>query len=85
MKTNARFEQGYVGMPPIFLEADDEAELLWPGSFRQVGDNHTDNTHHHHHHQNFVLTGSSDLSFTEVNPQVDLELENSTPDLTLKL
>ncbi|KAF7831137.1 zinc finger protein 4-like [Senna tora] len=70
MKSNARFEQGYVGMPPMFLE-DDEAELLWPGSFRQVGEVGDDR--------------SSDLSFTEMNPQVDLEVEDSTPDLTLKL
>ena len=51
-------------------------DLLWPGSFRQVseaGDSH----------QNFILTGSSNLSFTEVNPPVDID--NSTPDLTLKL
>lgn len=69
----------YVGMAssPVFLE-DDETELLWPGSFRGVGeDNNTYN-----HHQKFVLTeGSSDLSFTEVNPQED----STTPDLTLKL
>jgi len=74
VKNNARFDQGYVGIP-IFLE-DEESDLLWPGSFRQVveaGDSH----------QNFILTGSSDLSFTGVNPPVDVE--NSTPDLTLKL
>ncbi|ESW13931.1 hypothetical protein PHAVU_008G238700 [Phaseolus vulgaris] len=74
VKNNARFDQGYVGIP-VFLE-DDESDLLWPGSFRQVveaGDSH----------QNFILTGSSDLSFTGVNPPVDIE--NSIPDLTLKL
>ncbi|KAJ1410541.1 Zinc finger C2H2-type [Sesbania bispinosa] len=74
VKSNARFEQGYLGLP-IFLE-DDESDLLWPGSFRQVGE--ADDSH-----QNFILSGSSDLSFTEVNPPV--EIENSTPDLTLKL
>lgn len=77
MKNNARFDQGYLGVP-VFLE-DDESDLLWPGSFRQVteaGDSH----------QNFLLTGSSNLSFTEVNPPVEVEnIENSTPDLTLKL
>ncbi|RDX63456.1 Zinc finger protein 4, partial [Mucuna pruriens] len=36
IKNNARFDQGYLGLP-IFLE-DDESELLWPGSFRQVAE-----------------------------------------------
>lgn len=74
VKNNATFEQGYVGVP-MFLE-DDESDLLWPGSFRQVNEAGDSN-------QNFMLTGSSDLSFAEVNPC--LEIENSTPDLTLKL
>ncbi|XP_061340371.1 zinc finger protein 4-like [Gastrolobium bilobum] len=73
IKSNARFEQGYIGLP-IFLE-DDDAELLWQGSFRKVTEG--GNTH-----QNFI-TGSSNLSFAEVNPPV--ETENSTPELTLKL
>ncbi|CAL0317714.1 unnamed protein product [Lupinus luteus] len=74
LKNNVRFEQGYAGLP-IFFE-DDEPKLLWPGSFRpdaEVGDPH----------QNFIATGSSDYSFTEVNPTV--EIEKKTPDLTLKL
>ncbi|KAK7276198.1 hypothetical protein RIF29_17333 [Crotalaria pallida] len=74
VKSNARFQQGYVSLP-IFLE-DDEPGLLWPGSFRPVagvGDTH----------QNFILTGSSGFSYTEVNPPVDIE--KTTPDLTLKL
>lgn len=78
VKNNARFEQGYLG-PPIFLE-DDESDLLWPGSFRQVTEAKGDNSSH----QNFIMTGSSDLSFAEVNPHV-VDIENSTPDLTLKL
>ncbi|XP_027336821.1 zinc finger protein 4-like [Abrus precatorius] len=75
VKSNARFEQGYIGLP-IFLE-DDEPELLWQGSFRQVT---TEGTHSH---QNFILSGSSNMSFTGVNPPLDAE--NSTPELTLKL
>lgn len=75
MKSNARFEQGCFGQP-IFLE-DDEAELLWPGSFRQVSAVGDDA------HKNFLMTESSGLSFRDVNPPVDIE--NSTPDLTLKL
>ncbi|CAL0334812.1 unnamed protein product [Lupinus luteus] len=73
IKSNADVEQGYLGLP-IFLE-DDEAELLWPGSFRPGRDDS---------HQNFILTaGSSNLSFTEVHPPVDIE--KSAPELTLKL
>ncbi|KAJ1398145.1 Zinc finger C2H2-type [Sesbania bispinosa] len=73
LKSNARFEQGYLGLP-IFWK-DDEAELLWQGSFHQVPEGGSDT------HQNFIQTESSNLSFTEVNPPV----ENSTPELTLKL
>ncbi|KAI4307682.1 hypothetical protein L6164_030844 [Bauhinia variegata] len=74
VKSNARFEQGYVSMP-MFLE-DDEAELLWPGSFRQVSE--VVDTHH-----DFIVTRNSDSTFTDVNPQLDLD--DSSPDLTLKL
>lgn len=73
--STARFEQGYMGVP-IFL-VDDGAEMLWPGSFRQAAE--ISNTH-----QSFVLTHeSSNLNFGEVAPPVDVD--NSTPDLTLKL
>ncbi|KAG4920379.1 hypothetical protein JHK82_049335 [Glycine max] len=76
MKSSARFEQGYVGLP-IFLE-EDEAELLWQGSYHQVP------SEEGHTHQNFTLSGSSNLSFVGSSlPPVDLE--NSTPELTLKL
>lgn len=76
MRSSARFEQGYFGVP-IFLQ-DDEAEMLWPGSFRQVVAE-TSNTH-----PSFVLTGgSSNINFVEVTPTA--EIENSAPDLTLKL
>lgn len=76
MRSSARFEQGYFGVP-IFLQ-DDEAELLWPGSFRQVAAE-TSNTQ-----PSFVLTGgSSNLNFVEVTPTADID--NSAPDLTLKL
>ncbi|KAH7533983.1 zinc finger protein 4 [Ziziphus jujuba] len=76
IRTSARFEQGYLGVP-IFLE-DDEAELLWPGSFRQVAETNSTNTL-----PGFVLTGSSNLNFVEVTPTADID--DSTPDLTLKL
>lgn len=74
MKSNARFEEGYFGQP-IFLE-DDETQLLWPGSFREVADVGDA-------YKNFLLTESSNLSLREMNPPVDIE--NSTPDLSLKL
>jgi len=74
-KSSAKFENGYFGLP-MFVE-DDETELLWPGSFRQVSETG-------HCHQTFVTTGSSNMSFLDVNrPSIDLE--NSTPDLELKL
>ncbi|TKY47376.1 Zinc finger protein 4 [Spatholobus suberectus] len=75
MKSSARFEQGYIGLP-IFLE-EDEAELLWQGSYHHVP------TEGGHTHQNFTLSGSSNFSFIGVNPPVNTE--NSTPELTLKL
>lgn len=34
MRGGARFEQSYVGLP-MFME-DDETEIFWPGSFRQI-------------------------------------------------
>ncbi|XP_050270077.1 zinc finger protein 4-like [Quercus robur] len=75
VRNNTRFQNGYMGMP-IFVE-DDEAELLWPGSFRQVAEAGNPP------HPSFVLTESSNINFVEVTPQVDID--NSTPDLTLKL
>lgn len=77
IRTSGRFEQGYLGVP-IFLE-DDEAELLWPGSFRQVAETNNTSTSP----PGFVLSGSSNINFVEVTPTVDID--NSTPDLTLKL
>ncbi|KAK2988585.1 hypothetical protein RJ640_011555 [Escallonia rubra] len=35
-RAGARFNQGFCGLP-IFME-DEEAELFWPGSFRQIGE-----------------------------------------------
>lgn len=75
MRNTTKFQHGYLGMP-IFVE-DDEAELLWPGSFRQVAE--AGNAH-----PSFVLTESSNINFVEMTPSVDID--NSTvPDLTLKL
>ncbi|MBA0704597.1 hypothetical protein Golax_016844 [Gossypium laxum] len=79
-RNNAIVEHGYLGLP-IFME-DDETELLWPGSFRQIaqaaaGGSNAD-------HPGFVLPGSSNMNFVEVKEPVDLE-DSSAPDLTLKL
>ncbi|KDP25826.1 hypothetical protein JCGZ_22548 [Jatropha curcas] len=76
IRNSARFDQSYLGLP-FFME-DDEAELLWPGSFRQITEAE-DTTHE----QRFVLTGASNMNFFGENPAADLA--NSTPDLTLKL
>ncbi|XWS30636.1 hypothetical protein CRYUN_Cryun23aG0002600 [Craigia yunnanensis] len=74
-RSNARFDHGYLGLP-IFME-DDEAELLWPGSFRQIAEaGNTD-------HLGFVLPGTSNINFGEVTQPLDLE--SSAPDLTLRL
>ncbi|EEF28853.1 zinc finger protein 4 [Ricinus communis] len=74
IRNSAKFDQGYLSLP-IFVE-DDEAELLWPGSFRQVSE--ADDTN-----PRFVLTGNSNENFLEAAPSADLN--NSMPDLTLKL
>ncbi|OMP07910.1 hypothetical protein COLO4_06951 [Corchorus olitorius] len=75
---NARFEHGYLGLP-IFIEDHDEAEMLWPGSFRQINEAN----------EGFLLPGSSNsntINFVDVSTQpVDLESSAVQPDLTLKL
>lgn len=70
-----RLEHGYVGMP-IYLE-DDEPELLWPGSFRQVAEAA------HSTHSSFTLTEAKDTNFIEGAPQA--YTQEATPDLTLRL
>lgn len=72
-KSSPRFENGYMGLP-IFIE-DDDAELLWPGSFRQESE--ADGTH-----SNFLLAGTSDVNFVEMN---QVNMAETTPDLTLRL
>ncbi|CAA7025580.1 unnamed protein product [Microthlaspi erraticum] len=72
----ARFNQGYFSNCVPFYVEEEEAELLWPGSFRQAAD--------------AVAAGAGDddlgeskVDFLEVRQVVDME--NSLPDLTLKL
>ncbi|XP_023525082.1 zinc finger protein 4-like [Cucurbita pepo subsp. pepo] len=76
--SSARFEPGHIGMP-IFLD-DDEAEVMWPGSFRPTVE--TRNTHELTQ-PSFILTGISRISSMDKVSSEDVE--DLTPDLTLKL
>ncbi|KAK3004103.1 hypothetical protein RJ639_018240 [Escallonia herrerae] len=69
-----RFEHGYPGLP-VFLE-DDEAELLWPGSFHQEAE--TGGAY-----PSFVLPPTSTINFLESTPTIDTK--GTPPDLTLRL
>lgn len=73
MRGAAKFEQGYFGVP-VYME-DDEMELYWPGSFRQVegiGANMDLNSGQ-----------SSNINFVAVAPPP--RTDSSLPDLNLKL
>ncbi|KAK9277596.1 hypothetical protein L1049_007141 [Liquidambar formosana] len=74
MRSVARFEQGYFGVP-MFME-DDEPELVWPGSFRQVGEGVSGNLE-------FELPQSSKVN--EISSAPSPNTDSSPPDLTLKL
>ncbi|XP_044491775.1 zinc finger protein 4-like [Mangifera indica] len=76
MKGAARFEQTYYGMP-MFME-DDEMDLFWPGSFRQVGDGaRGDST------LDFSQNSISNVNLAAMEPPS--RADSSAPDLTLKL
>ncbi|KAK3218533.1 hypothetical protein Dsin_012503 [Dipteronia sinensis] len=77
IRSGARFEHGYPGVP--ILVEDDEAELLWPGSFRQVAQPGN------HHLPSFEMAGSSSISYEVGATTSIVNLENSVPDLALKL
>lgn len=73
MRGAARFEQGYFGVP-VYMD-DDEVELYWPGSFRQVegiGGNMELNSGQ-----------SSNINFVAVAPPT--RTDSPLPDLNLKL
>lgn len=76
-RSSARFEQGCFGVP-IFLHDEEAAELLWPGSFRQAAEASNARS------SSFVVTGNSGISFVGVT-RAPQDLDNSAPDLTLKL
>ncbi|EOY01311.1 hypothetical protein QUC31_013848 [Theobroma cacao] len=77
-RAGARFDQGYFGMP-MFME-DDDVDLFWPGSFRQVNEGVSGNLA-----LEFApnSTQSSNMGFVAMAspPRTD----SSSPDLTLKL
>ncbi|XP_022726377.1 zinc finger protein 4-like [Durio zibethinus] len=77
-RAGARFDQGYIGMP-MFME-DDDGDLFWPGSFRQV-DEVVGSNQALEFAQN--STQSSNIGFVAMAspPRTD----TSSPDLTLKL
>lgn len=72
-RAGARFDQSYCGVP-IFME-DDEPQLFWPGSFRQI-DGVVGN-------QALDMRRNSNINVaaTPIPPSRD----SSSPDLTLKL
>ncbi|OMO60816.1 hypothetical protein CCACVL1_23844 [Corchorus capsularis] len=74
----ARFDQGYYGMP-MFME-DDDVDLFWPGSFRQVNEG-VSGTPPLQFAQNSTQTSNSGFVAAASSPRTD----SSSPDLTLKL
>ncbi|ESQ28634.1 hypothetical protein EUTSA_v10019014mg [Eutrema salsugineum] len=72
----ARFNQGYFSNCVPFYVEDDEAELLWPGSFRHTADAVAAEAGNDN-------ISESKVGFLEVKQAVDME--SSLPDLTLKL
>lgn len=65
--STGRCELGHSGMP-IFVE-DDEAELMWPGSFRQIDEDR--------------VIANSLVNFSEATPTAGID--EREPDLTLRL
>ncbi|XP_043696449.1 zinc finger protein 4-like [Telopea speciosissima] len=74
VRGGGRFEQGYLGLL-VFTE-DDDAELFWPGSFRQVSEGGAV-------YPGFELSGNTTLNFMAETPPP--ETDSSKPDLTLRL
>ncbi|XWS64044.1 hypothetical protein CRYUN_Cryun06bG0153400 [Craigia yunnanensis] len=76
-RAGARFDQGYFEMP-IFME-DDDVDLFWPGSFRQVngvGGNQA---------LQFAQSSSQSSNIGFVAMASPPRMDTSSPDLTLKL
>ncbi|TXG57108.1 hypothetical protein EZV62_018421 [Acer yangbiense] len=77
IRGGARFEQGYFGMP--MLVEDDDVDLFWPGSFRQVGEGVRGSNSSMQYAQN------SNVNFVAVEASSRPQSSTSAPDLTLKL
>ncbi|XVE85571.1 hypothetical protein DITRI_Ditri17bG0101100 [Diplodiscus trichospermus] len=77
-RAGARFDQGYFGMP-MFME-DDDVDLFWPGSFRQVNEGVGSNQALEFA-QNSTQTSNIGFVAMASAPRTD----TSSPDLTLKL
>ncbi|KAE8654717.1 Zinc finger protein 1 [Hibiscus syriacus] len=75
-RTGARFDQGYFGIP-MHME-DDDVDLFWPGSFRQVNDDKRAGTD-----QNLDTAQSSNIGFVAMASPPGTD--PSALDLTLKL
>ncbi|KAL5553314.1 hypothetical protein UlMin_040715 [Ulmus minor] len=75
IRSGARFQPGYYGVPAMFMEEDD-MELFWPGSFRQVDGR---------------AGGAVELQFgqgSDINVGAKMpspRKDSSSPDLTLRL
>ncbi|XWS22949.1 hypothetical protein CRYUN_Cryun29cG0079600 [Craigia yunnanensis] len=77
-RAEARFDQGYFGMP-MFME-DDDVDFFWPGSFRQVNEGVSGNRALEFA-QNSTLSSNVGFVAMASPPRTD----TSSPDLTLKL
>ncbi|KAL2541348.1 Zinc finger protein 4 [Abeliophyllum distichum] len=74
VRGGARFNQGYYGFP-LYTE-DDEVEMYWPGSFRQIEGHNGDNL-------GFDSGQNSNINFVAMVPPP--RTDSSLPDLNLKL
>lgn len=74
MRGGAKFQQGYYGLP-VFME-DDDMDLFWPGSFRQVDEGNGNGLE-----VQFGQNSDRNIVTKLPSPRTD----SSSPDLTLKL
>ncbi|KAL2557763.1 zinc finger protein 4-like [Forsythia ovata] len=75
VRGGARFNQGYYGFP-LYME-DDEVEMYWPGSFRQIEGHNGNNL-------GFDSGQNSNINFVAMVPPPRTD-SSSLPDLNLKL
>ncbi|KAH7570829.1 hypothetical protein ACOSP7_019292 [Xanthoceras sorbifolium] len=89
IRGGARFEQGYFGVP-MFME-DDDVDLFWPGSFRQVGEGVRGSNSNMElgegvrgSNSNMEFAQNSNANFVAMEPPSRRQ-DSPAPDLTLKL